>query len=53
MRVYAQTYYKHRCKTDSNFRAKMNEIKKVAYRERKIKECGGRSPIYDGQTGKT
>ena len=26
MRVYAQNYYKHRCETDSNFRANMNEI---------------------------
>ena len=40
MRVYANNYYKHRCETASNFRAKMNELKKVAYRERKIRECG-------------
>ena len=40
MRVYANNYYKHRCETDSNFRAKMNERKKEAYRERKIRECG-------------
>ena len=53
MRVYAQTYYKHKCETASNFRAKMNEIKKWTYRERKIKECGERNPIYAGQTRKT
>ena len=41
MRVYANNYYKHRCETDSNFRAKMNGIKKVAYRGRKTRECGG------------
>ena len=52
MRVYAQNYYKHRCQTDSNFRAKMNELEKVACRERN-KRMWERSPIYDGQTGKT
>ena len=40
MRAYAQTYYKHRCETGPNFRARNNGIKQVAYRERKIKECG-------------
>ena len=40
MRVHAQHYYKHRCETDSNFRAKMNERNKEAYMARTISECG-------------
>ena len=33
-------YYKKKCETDPEHRAKMNERKKAEYKERNIRECG-------------
>ena len=39
-RIDALEYYKKRCETDPEYRAKQNERKKQLYREKKIRECG-------------
>ena len=45
-------YYKKKCETDPEYRAKMNERKKAEYRVRTIRECDSDVLYLTGRPGR-